>query len=420
MQEDPRSRAKPFEIAKRVVWEAWKRVAVNKGAAGVDGQSIDDYGQRLGRNLYSLWNRMSSGSYQPRAVRQVLIPKADGFMRPLGIPTVNDRIAQMVVKILVEPRLEQVFHRWSYGYRPGRSALDAVRAARRNSWRLDWVIDLDIKGFFDNIDHELLMRAVEMHVSEPWIRLYIRRWLQSPVEGQDGSLQPRTRGTPQGGVISPLLANLFLHYVFDAWMSRHHARVPFERYADDVVCHCSSEVEAHALLDELHDRFGSCGLMLHPQKTRVVYCQDTRRAVDYPEVGYDFLGFSFHVRTAQDRAGNLFAGFQPAVSRRAMKHMAREIRLLKINRRTQATLPELASLLNQKVRGWVGYFGGLYPQLLKRFLVQIDLRLSAWARNKYKHLRGHRRRSRDWLKSWREREPQLFAHWAFVYGPGRG
>jgi len=230
----------------------------------------------------------------------------------------------------------------------------------------------------------------------------------------------RVCGTPQGGVISPLLANLFLHYVFDVWMSRHHRGVPFERYADDAVCHCKTEADAKVLLDQLHARFASCGLTLHPQKTRVVYCKDTRRTADYPEVRYDFLGFSFHARTAQDRNGNLFAGFQPAVGRKAMKRMSYEIRQLKINRRTQANLPELAKLLNQKVRGWVAYFGGLYRQTLQRFLVRIDLQLGAWARNKYKHLRGHRRQSWEWLKRWRQREPLLFAHWEFVYGPGRG
>lgn len=420
MREDPHGGVKPFEIPKRVVWEAWKRVSANNGAAGVDGQSIDDYRRRLGSNLYSLWNRMSSGSYQPRPVRQVLIPKVDGTMRPLGIPTVNDRIAQMVVKLLMEPRLEQVFHPWSFGYRPGRSALQAVAQARQNSWRFDWVIDLDIKGFFDTIDHELLMRAVERHVPERWIRLYIRRWLKSPVEAEDGRIDPRDRGTPQGGVISPLLANLFLHYVFDVWMRKHHRDVPFERYADDVVCHCRSEAQARAVLSELQARFTECGLLLHPQKTRVVYCRDTKRSQDFENVAFDFLGFSFHARTAQDRRGTLFAGFQPAISRAAMRRMAREIRMLQINRRTQLSLPEVAGLLNAKVRGWISYFGGFYPTPLKRFLVRIDLRLGAWARRKYKPLRGHRRQSWAWLKRWREREPGLFVHWEYVYSQARG
>jgi RNA-directed DNA polymerase len=363
---------------------------------------------------------MSSGSYQPRPVRQVLIPKGDGTMRPLGIATVNDRIAQMVVKILMEPRLERIFHPWSFGYRPGRSALQAVGQARRNSWKFDWVIDLDIKGFFDTIDHELMMRALERHVPERWIRLYVRRWLESPVEAEDGRIDPRDRGTPQGGVISPLLANLFLHYVFDAWMRKHHRDVPFERYADDVVCHCHTEAQARSVLGELQARFTECGLTLHPEKTRLVYCRDTKRSQDFENVAFDFLGFSFHARTAQDRRGNLFSGFQPAVSRAAMRRMGREIRLLKIGRRTQLSLPELAGLVNAKVRGWIAYFGGFYPTPLKRFLVRIDLRLGAWARRKYKPLRGHRRQSWDWLKRWRQREPGLFAHWEYVYSAGRG
>lgn len=341
-------------------------------------------------------------------------------MRPLGIPTINDRIAQMAVKLMIEPRLEKIFHRCSHGYRPGRSALDAVRAARQNNWRYDWVLDVDIKGFFDELDHELLMRAVSKHVTEGWIRLYIRRWLQSPVQEGSGQLRERNRGTPQGGVISPLLANLYLHYAFDVWVSRNHSDIVFERYADDIVCHGKSEGRVRALLDAMRDRFATCGLTLHPKKTRVVYCKDSRRKMAYPCVRYDFLGFSFHARTAQDRQGNLFAGFQPAVSRDALKRMGKEIRDMGIKMRTQATLSELAEMVNPKVRGWIAYFGNLYPQPLKRFLARIDLKLGAWARKKYKHLRAHRRRSWNWLKQWRERQPELFAHWLFVYGPGKG
>lgn len=414
-QEDPRRRAKPFEIPKRIVWEAWKRVAANKGAAGVDGESIEVYRKNLVRNLYSLWNRMSSGSYHPDAVRQVLIPKGDGQYRPLGIPTINDRIAQMAVKLLLEPRLEPVFHPSSFGYRPGRNALMAVTQARQNSWRYDWVVDLDIKGFFDTIDHDLLMRAVAKHVPEGWIRLYVRRWLESPVELEDGQLQERGRGTPQGGVISPLLANLFLHYVFDTWMQRNCPSVPFERYADDVVCHCRSEQEALDLLARLTSRFEQCKLQLHPLKTKVVYCKDQRRQGTHTNVRYDFLGFSFHARTCQDRKGKLFAGFNPAVSHKALKRMNEAVRALRINRSTQLTLPMVAERLNPKVRGWVAYFGKFYPEVLKRFLVRIDLRLGCWARNKYKRLRGHKRQSWAWLRKRRESDPRLLAHWEFVF-----
>ena len=414
-REDPLPKAKPFEIPKRVVWEAWKRVAANKGAPGVDKKSIEAYQSRLGDNLYTLWNRMSSGSYYPQPVRQVLIPKGDGDFRPLGIPTVADRTAQMVVKMILEPRLERVFHPASYGYRPGRSAKQAVAQARRNCWRYDWVVDLDIRAFFDTIDHELMMRAVEKHVPEKWIRLYIQRWLESEVELADGTIETRNCGTPQGGVISPLLANLYLHYVFDHWMQRNHPSIPFERYADDVLCHCRSQKEAEALLEALRGRLSDCRLELHPAKTKLVYCKDGKRRAKYAHTRFDFLGFSFHGRTVQDRRGNLFTGFNPGVSRKALKRMNQAVRDLKIHSRTSLTLQELASILNPMVRGWVGYYGAFYPEPLRRFLVRLDLRLGRWARKKYKTLRRRKRRSWAWLKRCRISSPQLFVHWDYLF-----
>lgn len=419
-QDDPRPGAKPFEIPKQIIWKAWKRVAANKGAPGVDKESIDAYQNRLGQNLYTLWNRMSSGSYHPQPVRQVLIPKGDGQTRPLGIPTVNDRVAQMVVKILLEPRLESIFHPSSFGYRPGKNAHQAVSQARHNCWRYDWVLDMDMKAFFDTIDHDLMMRAVEKHVPEKWIRLYILRWLESSVEMADGERQERDRGTPQGGVISPLLANLYLHYAFDVWMQRNHPAIPFERYADDIVCHCRSQEEGKAILNDLNDRLSECKLQLHPVKTKLVYCKDGKRKGDFPLTRFDFLGFSFHARTVQDRHGNLFTGFNPSVSRKALKRMNLEIRSLNINRCTTLTLPILAARLNPMVRGWVTYYGAFYPEILKRFLVRIDLRLGRWARNKYKRLRGHKRRAWAWLKRWREARPTMFVHWDFVFSSGDG
>ena len=264
--------AKPFSIPKRDVWEAFKRVKANGGAAGVDGQTIEDFEARLGPNLYKLWNRLSSGSYMPPPVRRVDIPKADGGTRPLGIPTVADRIAQEVVRRRLEPMLEPVFDADSYGYRPGRSAIDAIRTARQRCWRYDWVLDIDIKGFFDTIDHELLLRALRRHTDDAWVRLYVERWLKAPAKVDGGELVARGRGTPQGGVISPLLANLFLHYAFDAWMRREMPDVPFERSACDIICHCRSEEEARALWGRLHRRLQNCGLELHPLKTKLVYC----------------------------------------------------------------------------------------------------------------------------------------------------
>ena len=288
--------AKPFNIPKRVVWKAFKRVKANRGAAGVDKQSIAGFEADLSNNLYKLWNRMCSGSYFPPPVRRVEIPKADGGMRPLGIPTVADRIAQEVARRYLEPRLEPVFHTDSYGYRPGRSAIDAVRTARQRCWRSDWVLDIDVKGYFDSIDWELLLKAVRRHTDCPWVLLYIERWLKAPVQMEDGSVVPRTAGTPQGGVISPLLANLFLHYAFDMWMARTYPHIPFERYADDIICHCKSAEEARELWSALADRFAACKLVLHPQKTKIVYCKDANRRGDFPSQSFDFLGFSFRAR----------------------------------------------------------------------------------------------------------------------------
>ncbi len=317
--------ARPFCIAKREVWEAYKQVKANRGAAGVDGQSIEDFDRDLSKNLYRIWNRMSSGSYFPPAVRRVDIPKGDtGGTRPLGIPTVSDRIAQMVVKRHLEPILEPVFHRDSYGYRPGKSAHDALAKARRRCWASDWVLDLDIKSFFDEIDWELLMRAVRRHTECPWVLLYLQRWLQAPVRMPNGDLVDRERGTPQGAVVSPVLANLFLHYAFDCWMQREYPGILFERYADDAICHCASEAQALELHQALEKRFAECRLRLHPQKTRIVYCKDTNRPGGYPERSFDFLGYTFRPRVAIGRDQKPFVSFIPAVSDKAAKRMRLE------------------------------------------------------------------------------------------------
>ena len=358
---------------------------------------------------------MSSGSYYPKPVRQVLIPKGDGKFRPLGIPTVADRVAQMAVKKVLETRMEALFHPWSYGYRPGKNAKQAIARARQNCWSLDWVVDMDIRAFFDTIDHGLMMRAVEKHVPEKWIRLYIERWLKCAVQMADGTVESPSCGVPQGGVISPLLANLYLHYAFDAWMQRHHRNVPFERYADDVLCHCRSKQEAERLLQALQERFANCRLELHPDKTRVAYCKDNKRRGEYPTTRFDFLGFSFHARTVQDKQGNLFSGFGPGVSRKALKRMNQAIRSLNINRSIHSKLPEIAARLNPMVRGWIAYYGAFYPEPLKRFLIRIELRLGRWARNKYKRLRGHKRRSWQWLGRCRTEMPHLFVHWAYLF-----
>jgi len=320
-------KAKPFSISKHVVLDAFTMVKANGGAAGVDGQSIAEFEGALKSNLYKLWNRMSSGSYFPLPVRTVEIPKDNGGIRPLGIiPTVADRVAQMVVKLYLEPEVEPYFHPDSYGYRPGKSAVEAVGVARRRCPQYDWVLDLDIKGFFDNLNHELVMRAVRKHTDCKWILLYIERWLKASAQLQDGTLVGRDMGTPQGGVISPLLANLFLHYAFDEWMKRTCPLIPFERYADDIIAHCVSEQQAKWLKVKTEERLSQCGLELHPQKTKIVYCKDDRRKGQHQNERFDFLGYTFRPRGAKRRNGGLFICFCPAISDKASKEICRVMR----------------------------------------------------------------------------------------------
>lgn len=412
-------KAKPFCIAKREVWEAYKRVKANHGAAGVDGQSIAEFDGDLSNNLYRLWNRMSSGSYMPPPVRRVDIPKDDGRTRPLGIPTVSDRIAQMVVKRYLEPILEPLFHEDSYGYRPGRSAHDALAVARQRCWRHDWVVDLDIKGFFDNIDWGLLMRALRRHTECKWVLKYVERWLQAPVCMPDGTLMSREKGTPQGGVVSPILSNLFLHYVFDCWMTRHYPDIRFERYADDVICHCASEVQARELRETLEQRFAACKLELHPQKTKIAYCKDANRRGSYPVQRFDFLGHTFRPRRSMNRNGRLFVSFSPAVSDKAAKAMRLTMRRWRLQRRTDLALDEIAQRIRPELRGWVQYYGRFYPSELRGALHTLDHFLVRWAQRKYKRLRGHTKRAWGWLNRIRECQPNLFPHWVPVSAVGR-
>ena len=410
------SRTKPFPITKRQVWEAWKCVKANQGGAGVDGQTLEDFEENTGNNLYKLWNRMASGSYMPAPVRRVEIPKSDGGMRPLGIPTVSDRVAQMVVKQVLEAEVEGHFHPDSYGYRPGKSAHQALGQTRKRCWRNDWVVDLDIKGFFDSIDHELLMRAVRRHSQEKWVWLYIERWLRAPVEMPDGELKGRDKGTPQGGVISPLLANLFLHYAFDQWMGRKYPGIQFERYADDIVCHCRTERQAEHLKDVLERRFRECGLTMHPEKTKIVYCRDSDRKLEYPCTSFDFLGYTFRPRRARNRQGKYFVSFLPAISNKAAVSIQREVRSWKLPRRSDKALDDLARMFNAKIRGWVNYYGAYYRSALFPTLRHIDRKLERWAAGKYKRLHRHRRRAGGWLNRVKRSQPDLFAHWRALQG----
>jgi len=311
--------AKSFEISKHLVWEAYQRVKANQGSGGVDGVEMADYEQDVKGNLYKLWNRMSSGSYFPKPVKLVEIPKGEGKFRSLGIPTIEDRVAQMIVVLLLEPKVEPHFHENSYGYRPGRSAHQAVEVTRRRCWSHDWVVDLDISKYFDSIDHELLMKAVRKHTATKWELLYISRWLKVPYLLKNGELVERNKGVPQGSVIGPLLSNLFLHYAFDGWMSRNHGSTPFERYVDDAICHCKSEREASDLKDAIKRRFADCKLELNEAKTKIVYCKDANRKGSHAVIQFDFLGFTFRPRLAMNKDGQFFVSFIPAISNKARK-----------------------------------------------------------------------------------------------------
>lgn len=413
-------RAKPFEISKKVVWEAWERVKANHGAAGVDEESIADFEKDLKDNLYKIWNRMSSGCYFPPAVRTVGIPKKDGRVRLLGIPTVADRVAQMVAKMYLEPVLEPNFHQDSYGYRPGKSAIQAVEVTRRRCWKYDWVLEFDIKGLFDNIDHDLLMRAVRRHTDCKWMLLYVERWLEAPFQGEEGILVQRTKGTPQGGVISPLLANLFLHYVFDKWMERNYPEVPFCRYADDGVVHCRAEAEAGLMKEVLGNRFKECNLELHLQKTRIIYCKDDNRRGEYPHTKFDFLGFTFRPRRSKNQRGKSFINFSPAVSNEAGKEMRQEIRRWKLHLRSDKSLEDLSRMLSPKVRGWINYYGSFYKSALYPTLRHLNSILVRWAMRKFKRLRHHLTNAVYWLGRIAKRQPELFPHWQFGARPTVG
>jgi RNA-directed DNA polymerase len=407
---------RPFVIPKRLVWEAFQRVKANGGSAGVDQESIETFESKLGDNLYKLWSRMESGSYFPPPVKAVPIPKKSGGTRILGVPTVADRVAQTVVKAILEPMLEPIFDANSYGYRPGRSALEAVAVVRRRNWEYDWVVEFDIKGLFDNIDHELLLRAVRKHCPVPWVLLYIERWLKAPME-MEGQRVTRERGTPQGGVVSPVLANLFLHYSMDVWLRRHFPSVRFCRYADDGVVHCQSEEQAQLVLRDLGERLRQCRLELHPEKTRIVYCQDVNRTAQYPTVKFTFLGYTFQPRKAVDKYGRVYVNFSPAVSRDAMKAMRQRVRGWHLQLKCDKELSDLSSMFGPVLRGWANYYGRFYPTALKPLWRHVNDYLVRWMQRKYKRLaRGVIRAVRA-LGRLAEKAPRSFVHWERGFAP---
>lgn len=407
--------SKPYAISKQVVVAALEKVRGNKGAAGVDGVRVEQYAQDWKNNLYKLWNRMSSGSYFPALVKMVKIPKDGGRgTRELGVPTVQDRIAQTVAVAYLEPKVEPVFHQDSYGYRPGRSPLDAVATCRQRCWRYPWVIDLDIEGFFDNLDHDLILKAVADHLApdQQWVLLYVCRWLEAGVVGEDGSVAARDRGSAQGAAISPLLANLFMHYAFDAWMAREFPTVPFERFVDDVIVHCVSQQQAQRVREAIASRLAQCGrLRLHPDKTRIVYCKDSHRPGDHEHVSFDFLGYTFKPREAKRKDETLFTTFTPAISGKSAKRIRQEIRRMRFHLRSDLSFAEIAKMINAKAGPWATYYGRFRPSETARVLFHIDKYLVRWATRKYKHLRRAPRRAGRTLVKIKASNPGLLAHW---------
>jgi RNA-directed DNA polymerase len=405
---------KSFDIPKGLVWQAYQSVKANKGAPGVDGCSIDDFDADRDNNLYKIWNRMSSGTYFPPQVRAVEVPKPHGGgTRILGVPTVADRVAQTVVALQLQSRVESIFHDDSYGYRPGRSAHDALARCRERCWEKDWVLELDIQKFFDSLDHRLVVKAVKANTDQKWVLLYVKRWLKAPLQLPDGTVQDRDRGTPQGSAVSPVLANLVLHYAFDMFLAREFPTVAFERYADDAVVHCVTERQARQVRAALAERLEGLGLQLHPDKTKIVYCKDDKRRGDHTHTSFTFLGYTFQPRGAIDNAEKPFLGFSPAVSADALAKMSAEVRRWRLHLHTGHDLAGLAAWLNPIVAGWMNYYGRFYRSRLYPLLQRINTYLMRWAGKKYKRLRGYRRFHRWWFGIV-ERDPELFAHWRWV------
>jgi RNA-directed DNA polymerase len=403
---------KPFNIPKQLVLQAYELVKTNAGAGGVDQQSLGDFEKNLKDNLYKIWNRLSSGCYFPPPVKAVPIPKKTGGERILGVPTIGDRVAQTVVKLMFEPCVEPHFLPNSYGYRPNKSALDAVGITRRRCWDYDWVLEYDIRGLFDNISHELLMKAVRKHTDCKWVILYIERWLKAPLQLKDGSLVERTKGTPQGGVISPVLSNLFMHYVFDLWMEKNHPAKPWCRYADDGLVHLKTEREAQEMLLALKTRFEECGLEMHPVKTRIVYCKDGRRKREKDNKTFDFLGYTFRARVCKNTKRNsMFVNFTPAVSKTALKAMRAKIRKDDLRNRTDLSLKQIANWYNPILQGWLSYYGCYCRSALYSLWRHFNKTLVAWAMRKYKHFQNHKTRASVFLEKIMRSHSKLFVHW---------
>ncbi len=410
---------KTVPITQEQLRVAWRQVKAAKGSGGVDGKTIFKVEEQLSDELYKLWNRMASGSYHPKPIKAVSIPKWDGSNRWLGVPTVTDRIAQQVIKDMLEPDLEKVYHPDSYGYRPNKSTHQAITKCSKRCWERAWAIDLDIKGFFDNLDHDLLIKALERHTDHKWLIMYVKRWLKSPVKFPERQkLVERSKGTPQGGVISPLLANLFLHYAFDMWICKQFSEVPFERYADDIIIHCVSKAQAETILKAVKTRMEACKLQVHQHKTKVVYCKQGYRKVKHSEITFDFLGFTFQPRKIKQHNGSYRLGFGPAISMRAKKHIVQTFKSLKPHRWANKDVEQIATEMAPKIQGWINYFGKYRKWAMYPVFRSLNDRLVKWLMNKYKRYRRKVGKARSKLKQLAIEYPNLFVHWRYGFLPG--
>jgi group II intron reverse transcriptase/maturase len=405
---------KTVPIRFKEVVDAYSVVRQGGKASGIDHESWKDFECGLEKNLYVVWNRLASGAYFPQPVRLKMIPKADGKQRKLGIPTIRDRIAQQVLKSRMEARMERIFSPNSYGYRPGRNAHQAIEAVKLSNRRYDWVIDLDISKFFDEIDHELLIKALETVIPEKWMLMYIRRILEAPEADEHGNLHSREgRGTPQGGVISPLLANLFLHYALDRWLEIYHPQCCFVRYADDVVIHCRTLPEAQKLMQAVTERLATVKLRVNPTKSKIAYCKDSNRRGEHEHISFKFLGFQFQPRTVRSRSGNLFQSFMPAISIDNQAKIKESIRTSVNWHSTNQSIENIADMLNSKIRGWCGYFAELGKTEFKKTMCYLQEKLANWIKRKYKIPS----KVQNWqrLKEYIKFQPNLFYHWQTGY-----
>ncbi len=403
--------AKPFEISKTLVFQAYQEVKSKGGSAGIDQESIEAFEKNLKDNLYRIWNRMTSGCYFPPAVKGVPIPKKSGGIRMLGVPTISDRIAQTVVKMALEPLLEPIFDENSFGYRPGKSAHDAVAITRARCWKYDWVVEFDIKGLFDNIEHNLLMKALRHHCDCKWILLYVERWLKAPLQDHNGHTIKRDKGTPQGGVVSPILANLFLHYAFDAWVRRNLQGIPFCRYADDGLLHCRSHRQAKYVLDRIAQRFHKCSLEIHPEKSGIIYCKDKNRPEKYERISFDFLGFTFRPRRCVNGKGVVHPNFLPAISQASRKALNQKMRSWHIQIKNDKSLSDLSKMFDAVLKGWDNYYSRFYPSAMRLIWRNMDRYLAQWVRRKHKRFAGHKRLAYRYLNKLAKANPHLFTHW---------